>query len=162
MHRLFPPFVTGPGAGGLLILRLVAGAAFILHGWHKIVHTTDSGTEFIMFNWMPPNSGVPAAMQGLAAFAEFGGGIAWIIGLLTPLASLGLVCTMLTAITTVHLAHGDPFVGPPGKPSYEPALIYFAIALTLMLLGPGVYSIDAALFGRRRTPPAPAELPPAA
>jgi hypothetical protein len=31
--RLFPAFLGGPGAVGLLVLRLVAGTAMMLHGW---------------------------------------------------------------------------------------------------------------------------------
>ena len=33
---LFPPFVKGRGAVGLLVLRAVVGAAFVQHGWGKV------------------------------------------------------------------------------------------------------------------------------
>jgi uncharacterized membrane protein YphA (DoxX/SURF4 family) len=36
MHRIFPPFVSGVGALGLLVLRIVSGSSFIIHGWGKI------------------------------------------------------------------------------------------------------------------------------
>jgi putative oxidoreductase len=39
---------------------------------------------------------------------------------------------------------GDPFVGFEG--SYEPALVYFCVALLFLLLGPGRYSVDAMVF----------------
>ncbi|MBV8309662.1 MAG: hypothetical protein JO344_04595 [Planctomycetaceae bacterium] len=39
---------------------------------------------------------------------------------------------------------------PPGGPSYEPALGYLAIAVTLLLVGPGKLSLDALLFGLGR------------
>jgi len=131
---LFPPPVTGPGAFALLVLRLVAGVAFVFHGWGKIQHP---------FSWMPPDAPVPGILQALAALSEFGGGLAWIVGLLTPLASLGMFCTMAVAVF-FHASRGDPFVGQ-GGPSYEPALGYLAVSLVLMLLGPGRYSVDAAL-----------------
>lgn len=140
MQKIFRQFVGGRGAVGLLILRLVMGSALILHGWPKIQHAT---------GWMGPGAPVPAAFQFLAAFSEFFGGLAFLTGLLTPLAAVGVALTMLTALLTVHLKHGDPFVSPHG-PSYESALGYFAVALLMLLTGPGVLSLDYLLFGRRR------------
>src|SRR4051794_28770305 len=83
----------------LLLLRLVAGSAFILHGFTKIQHP---------FDWMPGFA--PPPMLALAAVAEFGGGILWVLGLLTPLASLGIACTMGTAFYMHAFMRGDPFV----------------------------------------------------
>jgi putative oxidoreductase len=143
INRLFPAFLGGPGAVGLLVLRLVAGSAMMLHGWPKIQHA---------FSWMGPQAPVPGILQALAALAEFGGGICWILGLLTPLASFLILCNMVVAAGMVHLPHGDPFVASkPGGLSYEPALDYLAIALVLLLVGPGRLSLDALLFGRRRS-----------
>src|SRR6266852_3850938 len=101
MNRLFPSFLTGWRAVGLLILRLVTGAAFMFHGWYKIRYRGP-------FRWMPPEAAIPGFMQGLAVIAEFGGGLALILGLLTPLAALGIACTMIVALGKVHLPHGDP------------------------------------------------------
>ena len=61
----------------LLLIRLVMGYAFILHGWGKIQNP---------MGWMGPDATVPGVLQLLAAVSEFGGGIALIIGLLTRLA----------------------------------------------------------------------------
>ena len=76
--RCAPSDLGGTAAVGLLILRLVAGAAIALHGWPKIQSAT---------SWMGPDAPVPGVLQLLAALAEFGGGICWVLGLLTPLAS---------------------------------------------------------------------------
>jgi putative oxidoreductase len=144
MHRLYPTWVGGTGAVGLLLVRLVVGAAFVLHGWPKIQHP---------FDWMGPSAPVPGVLQAAAAVAEFGGGIAWMLGLLTPLFSLLLVGTMAFAAFGVHIASGHPFVaanwpGQPYQPSFEPALAYLAVALLLLLAGPGTLSLDAGLFRR--------------
>jgi putative oxidoreductase len=114
----------------LLALRIVCGIAFVVHGWPKIRDP---------FGWMGSGSGVPAVFQALAAISEFGGGIAWILGLLTPLASLGIACTMAVAVSR-HAMRGDPFIG-----GYELAAVYFCIALVLLLGGPGRYALDRLL-----------------
>lgn len=138
---LYPDFIRGRGAVGLLILRFVAGAALLLHGWPKIQNAA---------HWMGPEATVPPIFQVLAALSEFGGGLALIVGLLTPIAAFGIACTMAVAIITVHLPHGDSFVGKTGKPSFESAAGYFAVAFMLILVGPGMLSIDALLFNFRR------------
>ncbi len=122
---------------GLLAVRWVAGLAFLYHGWPKIQHP---------FGWMGAKSTMPGIFQALAAVSEFGGGLALIVGALVPLASLGILSTMAVAVWT-HASRGDPFVGRGA--SYELALVYFAIALLLLLTGPGRFSVDRVLFGRR-------------
>ena len=126
---------------GLLILRLVAGMAFIFHGYGKITKP---------FGWMPADAGVPGILQALAALSEFGGGLAWMLGLLTPLASFGLACTMAVAVWTHAVVMGDPFVAKgPGAGSYEFAAIYLCVAILLLLGGPGRFSLDRAVFGKK-------------
>ena len=149
MHRFFPTFVTGPRAVGLLLLRLVMGTAFLFHGWSKI--QSYGGP----FGWMGAEAGVPSVLQGMAVLAEFGGGLALIVGFLTPLAALGIACTMIVALATVHLPHGHPFIGPPGKPSFELAAGYLVNAILFLLIGPGIISLDGLLFARRLSEAAP-------
>src|SRR5688572_17373514 len=146
MQRLYPNFVGGLAAIALLLLRLVMGVAFILHGWPKIQNP---------FGWMNAMGGssIPSWLQGVAAFAEFGGGIALILGLLTPIAAFGLVCQMVAALLIVHLPQGHSFVASaPGQSSYELPLVYLVMALSLIVLGPGKLSVDALIFGRQSTP----------
>ena len=133
---LFPAFYAGRTGLGLLALRVVFGLAFVFHGWGKITSA---------FTWMGEDAAIPGILQAAAAFAEFGGGLALILGLLTPLAALGLVGTMIGAMTMVHLPAGHGFV-TMGEPSYELALVYGTTALMFFLTGPGAYSVDALLF----------------
>jgi putative oxidoreductase len=126
------------GSIAVLILRLVTGIAFLFHGWSKITNP---------LHWMDMMPGHPPGfLQALAALAEFGGGVGLLLGLLTPLCCAGLIATMLVAIYT-HVSHGDPFVSKGGG-AYELATVYLAIAITLLLLGPGRYSLDQKLLGK--------------
>jgi putative oxidoreductase len=123
----------------LLLIRLVMGVAFILHGLGKIQSP---------MSWMGPNSPVPGFFQALGAIAEFGGGIALIIGLVTPLASLGLMFTMLVAAAMHAFVMGDPFISK-GAGSYELPVIYLLISLLLLVMGPGRYALDKKIFGSK-------------
>ncbi|MFP2906216.1 DoxX family protein [Pyxidicoccus sp. 3LFB2] len=122
----------------LLLLRLVCGSAMALHGWGKIQTP---------MSWMGPTANVPGVFQLLAAISEFGGGIAWVLGLLVPLASLGIACTMAVAVFTHAVVMGDPFVNMKGGGAYELAAVYFSVALLLMVASPGSLSADRKLFG---------------
>lgn len=123
----------------LLLLRVVVGLAFMLHGWGKIQSPMD---------WMGPEAPVPGVLQLLAAVSEFGGGLAWILGLLFPLASLGIFVTMAVATSMHAFVKGDPFVSM-GGPSYELALVYLTIAFLFLMIGPGKFSLDAMIFGKK-------------
>ena len=126
----------------LLLLRLGVGAAFILHGWPKIQNP---------LHWMDGRASPPPAFfQAAAAIAEFGGGIALVVGFLTPLAAFGIAATMVGALVLSHFPKGHPFVAAGGGPSYEDALVYLALMVVLFALGPGRYSVDALLWGRER------------
>ena len=83
MKRFFSNFHDGPVGIGLLILRFVMGLSIMSHGWGKIQKP---------FAWMGPD-GPPGFLQALAALGEFGGGLAIVLGLLTPLGALGVLCT---------------------------------------------------------------------
>ena len=128
------------GDAALLVIRVVGGAAFMMHGWGKIQNP---------FGWMGPDAAVPGLMQALAALSEFGGGLAWILGLLVPLASLGIASTMAVAVYSHAVMWGHPFVASGGGPTYELALVYLCISLVLIALGPGRLSADRAVFGMR-------------
>lgn len=128
------------GSLSLLILRVVAGVAFAYHGYGKIQNP---------FAWMGPESPVPGIFQFLAALSEFGGGIAWVLGIITPLASLGAFFTMLVAASFHAIVQGDPFVSMTGGPSYELAAIFLAISILFMCMGPGKFSVDKIIFGEK-------------
>ena len=141
LSSLFKPlYLPALPSAGLLVLRAIAGAAFMFHGYGMIQNP---------FGWMGPDATIPRVFQALAAISEFGGGLAWILGLLTPLASLGLVCTMSVAVRMHAFVLHDPFVSQTGGRSFEPALGYLGVAILLLLIGPGRFSLDRLIFGDR-------------
>lgn len=124
----------------LLILRLVMGFAFVLHGWGKIQNP---------FSWAGPQSPFPGIFLLLAAIAEFGGGISMILGFLTPAFSVLIAVTMTVATGLHAVILGDPFVSK-GAGAYELALVYAAISLVILTVGPGKFSVDSKVFGERK------------
>ena len=52
MYRVYPPFVSGLGSFGLLVLRIVTGAAFIMHGLGKIKIPEGQVDPSLALHWM--------------------------------------------------------------------------------------------------------------
>jgi putative oxidoreductase len=85
---------------------------------------------------------LPGLLGPAAALSEFVGGILLALGLVSRVAAGFVLVTMLTAAFHVHAA--DPFQRK------EFALAYAVAALTVLVAGPGRFSLDARLFGRSR------------
>jgi putative oxidoreductase len=135
MLRLYSFPWTSWQSLGLLVLRLVVGTAFILHGLPKIQNP---------MHWMGDK--VSPILQLAAAVAEFGGGIALVVGFLTPIAAALIAVDMIFALALVHLPKGDKFVNPSGG-SFELPLVYLALMIGLIATGPGRYSLDMLMWG---------------
>lgn len=129
---------------GLLILRIVVGSTFALHGWQKFSEFTIAGTQ-ASFQKM----GVPLAdiAAPVVATLELAGGIALILGLLTRVAAGLLIFDMLGAMFVVHVANGF-FVANNGL---ELVLLLAAACLVFVLAGAGRYSLDHKLLAARNS-----------
>src|ERR671924_17983 len=68
-------------------------------------------------------------------------GLLFALGLVTPLAALGIVVVMLNAIALVHFKNG--FWN--GKGGYEFNLVLLTVAAAVAATGPGRFSVDRAL-----------------
>lgn len=127
---------------GLLIGRLVLGAIMLVHGWHKIF---PRGSLY-NFTQSVGHLGLPSWLGYVAAFTEFFGGALLIIGLLVPIAALGIAIDMAVAIIKVHLHHGLT-----GSQGFELPLSLFALALLILFSGPGYLAVDSHVgIGRGR------------
>lgn len=123
---------------GLLVLRVGIGAAFVLHGWPKLM----GGPErWEAVGGAMGNLGVtfaPTFWGFMAAAAETGGGALVALGLMFRPACALLAFTMLVA-TIKHVQAGDAF----GRWSHAAeSMILF---LGLLLVGPGRHSVDERL-----------------
>lgn len=125
---------------GLAILRVIVGAIFVAHGGQKLFVFGFDGVAGAFGQMGIPMAGI---LGPFVAFVEFLGGLALITGLLTRLASLGLLSTMVVAIIKVHLPNG--FFAPTGV---EFPLALAGAATLLAFTGAGSWSIDN-VIGRR-------------
>ncbi|KMZ43467.1 DoxX family protein [Brevibacillus sp. HB1.3] len=124
-----------------LILRVIAGLTFAIHGVAKFQMGLENVAGF--FGTM----GLPAFIAYLVAFLEVVGGIALILGLGTRVFAGALSVVMLGAIFKAKLAAG--FMGGEGGAGYELDLALLAILVALGISGSTKFALDAILFGKR-------------
>lgn len=137
--------VTASDAGlAAVALRLPVGVILAAHGAQKLFGWFGGYGLEGTGQWMASIGFTPGyVMALLAGSAEFFGGIALILGLLTRPAALLAAFTMLMAMT-VHIGNGL-FISNNG---YEFALVLFAATLGLAIQGAGKVSIDGQLAKR--------------
>jgi putative oxidoreductase len=131
-------------AFALTALRVGVGAILAVHGWAKlsdIAGTSESFTHLAL--------PAPQVLVYLAIAGEFLGGLGLLVGLLTRLAALGPLCTMLVAILTVHIGHG--LLAKNG--GFEYPLVLLLVASFFALNGAGPWSLDALLAKRAERRP---------
>jgi putative oxidoreductase len=134
--------LLGPGSQGpradaaLLALRLLAGPAFTLHGWGKVRDVPGFADA----------NQVPVLLGGAAAYVQFLGGVLLLLGVLVPLAALGIGTTMLVAVFML-VQSGEPFINPGGH-SWESAALYTVLMACFVATGGGRFSLDHRLLRR--------------
>ena len=120
---------------GLLILRIGIGVMFIMHGLPKLIGGPE---KWEMLGGVMKFVGVdfaPMAWGFMAAFSECIGGLLLALGFVTRPACFLLLGTMIVA-ASMHISRGDPFV------TYSHAVEAGILFISLILIGPGKYSID--------------------
>jgi putative oxidoreductase len=127
-----------------LILRVPVGLTLAAHGSQKLFAWFGGYGLTGTGQWMDSIGFHPGFLMALlAGSAEFFGGLALVLGVLTRPAGLVTAFTMLMAFT--HHYPNGLFLANDG---FEYALTLFVVTTTLMIQGAGRYSIDHWLFNK--------------
>lgn len=116
----------------LLFARIVLGLTFVKHGWPKIKQPL--GMKEWLAQMRFPKPGI---LSVAVAIIEFFGGILIIIGLLTQTSSFLLTIVMVITIWINKFKLKKTWVG-----GYELNLALMALALILIIFGPGDWALD--------------------
>jgi uncharacterized membrane protein YphA (DoxX/SURF4 family) len=124
---MFSMFPDGSPGAGLLLLRVAEGAVLVTQG---VTYLGDkSGLGFL-------------ALVFFSAMCLVG--LLLLIGFLTRMAALvAVVIAVNSVLAWFPKVTAAPLVTP------TTALLFALIAIAVICLGPGAYSLDARLFGRR-------------
>ena len=127
----------------LLVSRVALGVILLAHGWQKLDEWTLAGTAGAFSEMGIP---APTAAATFATGVEIIGGIALIVGVLTPVVAVLNMLNLFGALLLVHAGNGV-FVADNG---FELVLALFAGLATIAVLGGGKFSTDG-LLGRSAT-----------
>ena len=120
----------------LLLLRLVLGLIFVVHGWPKIRNLKMTAHHFESMGFHPGN-----LWGTVVALVEFFGGLAVFFGFFSHLGALGIAIVMLVSVFW-KMSKGQGLVG-----GFELDLVLLAVAIAVLLLGSGGYSIERSMIG---------------
>ncbi len=115
-----------------LILRVFTGALLIHHGFEKLNDINNFADAFVRPLHLP----FPVTLSYIAAGSEIGGSWLLILGLGTRIGATAILGTMSVAIYHAIVTSGFNIY------LLELLALYFASALTIILLGPGMLSAD--------------------
>ncbi len=129
---------------GYLIVRLVVGSVFVVHGSQKLFGFFGGhGLAATLQGMSGPPSNIPVILVWLAIIAEFFGGLGLITGILPRLSALGIFIVMVVAVLKVHLHNGFfmNWMGSQKGEGFEYHLLVMAMTLLILLSGAGRFTI---------------------
>lgn len=144
-NQLARTLFSSTGGYAALVLRVPVGLILAAHGAQKLFGWFGGYGLEGTGQWLASIGLAPGYLMALlAGSAEFFGGLALVLGLLTRPAALVSAFTMLVAIFAVHIDNGL-FMSNNG---YEYALTLFAATLVLAIQGAGRLAVDRVLLKR--------------
>ncbi|KAA1158334.1 MULTISPECIES: DoxX family protein [Pseudoalteromonas] len=140
--KLLNTLLSSKAGVAALILRVPVGLILAAHGAQKLFAWFGGYGLEGTGQWMASIGLEPGYwLAMMAGSAEFFGGIALAIGLLTRPAAVVAGFTMLIAIFSVHISNGL-FMANNG---YEYALTLLVVTVVLAIQGAGSFSLDNVL-----------------
>jgi putative oxidoreductase len=127
---------------GLLVLRIGIGAAMLQAGLIKAFDFSTTVGFMESGGWSLPTVGAL-----MVTVAETAGGIALVLGVLTPLAACAVIGAMICA-WAVNVSAGAFW----SEPFNVPFLVFIGTT-ALLFTGAGAFSVDARVFSRQRWSP---------
>ncbi len=129
----------------ILTGRVFIGLCFVVHALGKLGYIGQGNmkgfTEWLRALKIP----YPELQAKAAMTAELVGGLCLFLGLFARPACVVLIFTMLVAAVVGHKGGGYLITNNP--PGNEYTINLAAVCFMLLLTGPGIYSIDAVIFG---------------
>ena len=122
-----------------LLARLAVGLVFLSTGWGK-VHHLDKVTSFFEQLGIP----APGFNAVLVGCSELICGTLLVVGLVTRLAAMPLVISMVVAILTARLADIHGLFDLVGFDEFT----YLCVLVVIAIIGPGAASLDHLLARR--------------
>lgn len=134
----------------LTMMRLALGIVFFAHGAQKMLGWFGGYGFKGTMAFFTQQQHIPAPFAFLAICAEFFGGLGLLVGLLSRIAAFGILCNMVVAVLTVHMANGFfmNWTGQQKGEGFEYHLLATALLLAILIKGAGALSIDRALSAR--------------
>ena len=124
---------------GLLLGRLAIGLVFLSTGWGK-VHNVAKVTEFFESLHIP----APGFHAVVVGWTELLCGAALVLGLMTRLATIPLIVSMIVAILTAKRADIKGFFDLVAFEEFT----YVIVLLMIAILGPGAIALDHVLANK--------------
>lgn len=138
-HAMMKKILATDASIAALVLRVPVGIIFAAHGAQKLFGWFGGYGLTGTAGWLESIGLAPGLLMALlAGGAEFFGGLALILGLLTRPAAFALSVAMLVAIFSVHFSNGF-FISNNG---YEYALALLVASLSLLASGGGKAAVD--------------------
>jgi putative oxidoreductase len=128
-----------------LVGRLAVGLLFVSTGWGK-VHDIAKVTQFFRELGIP----APAFQAVLVGYSELICGSLLVVGLLTRLATVPLIVSMIVAILTAKRSELHGLFDLVGFDEFT----YLCVLVMVAIIGPGAASLDHALARRMGWSPA--------